>query len=925
MKHRITLCSTRTVIAATLLAFTFPAHSAQPAEDDLFLGTVARYEAAAASLKESGGDLAPQQIGAIASRAIIAAYFSERYDAAADLYSRYRDKPLDTLAVVTGLGAILQASSDADAKAAARERLAAYATQPVPDAQLAPAVSQAALGADAMLRDDLPGAVAFFRKAMELAQRDLPADDPAQVMFANAYGRHLQYADRTAGRAAVEQTERLALDILPEGHPLWINVWYDMAARSQAAGRFGEAAAIYARITALAAREWGQDDRRLYPILQYRAVALSGLGERQTALDIARLAITVEGSQPMGDRAMHRELIGGLLLGEGQIEEATASYREGLALLDGTAPDDLRWAFIQSRLARTLSVLGQDAEALEMAKKAEAGFAAKLPATHPARITTDAMIAKAFARSGDPAHAYDMLEKIVATNESKMLDAYARSQDVRSVAAANNTLFRDFAWVALKNARMEQAWRAAQLATLGELAMSSAKLGYPGDAEGFRKALEGVQAARAAEADARQKLADGKAGASALAAAIDHRETAERQLDSDFPRHAEILRPTPLTLAETQAGLSDTEAVVIPLVVEDRNVTLVVTSNAVIWQESTSPYNSTTALIRQLRASLEEASVADGDADRFDSAVAHEIYRRFFGPALAPALTGITKLIFPAGGPLAQIPPSVLVSETPVAGKTPRFLIRDYAIAVRPSLRPLAPPKKTPAHAFAGIGAPALSAKNGDARSLRGMDIDIKALRALPSLPGSLAELTAMRNAFARDDALLLTGEQATEAGVRAAPLGDYRVLAFSTHGLVGGQIRDLPEPALVLTPPDAPTSAEDGLLTASEIAAMDLAADWVILSACNTAAGDGRGGATYGGLARAFQVAGARSLLLSHWPVRDDAAAFLSVETLRRAETGADRAQALREAQLQMITDKAGMPEETNPGVWGPFVLIEG
>ncbi|MGI9377981.1 MAG: CHAT domain-containing protein [Tsuneonella suprasediminis] len=925
MRHRITWCSTRAVIAAALIAVAVPAYSAPPVRDDPFIGTVARYEAAAATLQSGDGDLDPQQIAALASQAITAAYFSERYQAAADLFARYQGSALDPLATVTGLGAILQTSDDAAAKDKARNRLAAFVTRPAGDALLAPAVSQATLGADAMLRDDLPGAVAFFRKAMELAQRDLPADDPAQVMFANVYGRHLQYADRTAGRAAVERTERLALDILPEGHPLWIDVWYDMAARAQSAGRFGEAAAIYARITDLAAREWGRDDRRLYPILQYRAIALSGLGERQAALDIARLAITVEGGRPAEDRAMHRELIGGLLLGEGQVAEAAASYREGLALLDGTDPGDLRWAFIQSRLARALSFLGQDADARAMAELAETGFAAKLPATHPARITAEVMIAKTFARTGDPDRAFAMLQASVATNESKMLDAYARSQDVRSVAASNNTLFRDFAWVALKTGRMEQAWRAAQLATLGELAISSAKLSYPGDPEGFRTALEGVQAARAAEADTRQQLADGKAGAAALSTAIAQREAVERQLDSDFPRHAEILRPTPLTLAETQAGLSKTEAVLIPLVVEDRNVTIVVTSDAVIWHETTSPYNSTTALIDRLRASLEESSMANGAATPFDSATAHEVYRRFFGPALAPALTGKSKLIFPAGGPLAQIPPSVLVSKAPVAGKTPRFLIRDFAIAVRPSLRPLAPSDKAPTHAFAGIGAPVLSVVNGGARSLRGVDIDLKALRALPSLPGSLAELTAMGNAFAHDDALLLTGADATEASVRAAPLGDYRVLAFSTHGLVGGQIRDLAEPALVLTPPDAPTSAEDGLLTASEIAAMDLAADWVILSACNTAAGNGRGGATYGGLARAFQVAGARSLLLSHWPVRDDAAAFLSVETLRRAETGADRAQALREAQLQMIADKAGMPGEDSPGVWGPFVLIEG
>ena len=85
-------------------------------------------------------------------------------------------------------------------------------------------------------------------------------------------------------------------------------------------------------------------------------------------------------------------------------------------------------------------------------------------------------------------------------------------------------------------------------------------------------------------------------------------------------------------------------------------------------------------------------------------------------------------------------------------------------------------------------------------------------------------------------------------------------MFAFATHGLVSGQIDGLGEPALVLTPLEANTGSDiDGLLTAGENGRLSLAADWVVLSACNTAAGEGRASPTYSGLARVLQLAGAR------------------------------------------------------------------
>jgi CHAT domain-containing protein len=89
-------------------------------------------------------------------------------------------------------------------------------------------------------------------------------------------------------------------------------------------------------------------------------------------------------------------------------------------------------------------------------------------------------------------------------------------------------------------------------------------------------------------------------------------------------------------------------------------------------------------------------------------------------------------------------------------------------------------------------------------------------------------------------------------------------------------------EPALALTIPDKPTDLDDGLLAASEIAQLKLNADWVVLSACNTAAEGNPGAEALSGLARAFFYAGARSLIVSHWEVDSEATVQLMTGTFR-------------------------------------------
>jgi CHAT domain-containing protein len=155
----------------------------------------------------------------------------------------------------------------------------------------------------------------------------------------------------------------------------------------------------------------------------------------------------------------------------------------------------------------------------------------------------------------------------------------------------------------------------------------------------------------------------------------------------------------------------------------------------------------------------------------------------------------------------------------------------------------------------------------------------------------------------------------------------------FATHGLVAAETesftKSLAEPALLLTPPGVASEEDDGLLTASEVAQLDLNAEWVILSACNTAgAGDTVGAEALSGLARAFFYAGARALLVSHWYVDSDGAVKLTTRAITelQGDPNIGRAEALRRAMLALMADTSRAPDwipAAHPAVWAPFVVV--
>jgi CHAT domain-containing protein len=231
-------------------------------------------------------------------------------------------------------------------------------------------------------------------------------------------------------------------------------------------------------------------------------------------------------------------------------------------------------------------------------------------------------------------------------------------------------------------------------------------------------------------------------------------------------------------------------------------------------------------------------------------------------------------------------------------------------------------------------GAPARVAARAIARlpaaARRGMLADVDLLRHQAPLPETADELCTVASLLRAPEGSVYLGERATESALKALSAGGElkraRILHFATHGLVAGETegiaRSRAEPALLLTPPQRPSEEDDGLLTASEVAQLKLDADWVVMSACNTAAGDKADTEALSGLARAFFYAGSRALLVSHWYVDSDAAVALTSGAFAQLEANPSlgRAEALRRSMLALM-DRGG--RNAHPATWAPFVVV--
>jgi CHAT domain-containing protein len=407
----------------------------------------------------------------------------------------------------------------------------------------------------------------------------------------------------------------------------------------------------------------------------------------------------------------------------------------------------------------------------------------------------------------------------------------------------------------------------------------------------------------------------------------------------EFPDYAALSNPQPLTVKDIQALLADEEVLVV-IHLGSKSYLWAITRSTADWKEIAVSAAEVSETVSALRNLLNFHSVRP-----FDTQASFELYQKLLGP-VEDVLRGKPRLSFVFNGTLTSLPPQVLVTRDP-AGKALKdvdWLLRTHAVTVLPSVASLKVlrGKSTLADAaksLIGFADPVfdrdqqqlrnsrVAANVTASRGIRGTVADIAELRtALPPLPETADELRKVAASVRANPADVILGPDATETRVKQAKLDQYRIVYFATHGLLAGEVADFAklnaEPALVLSLPEHPTEFEDGLLTASEVAQLKLNADWVVLSACNTASAEKPGAEALSGLARAFFYAGARSLIVSNWEVNSDSTVTLMVGTFAAlaADPKLSHAEALRKSMLAMIDQH---PEQADPKYWAPFVVV--
>jgi CHAT domain-containing protein len=338
-------------------------------------------------------------------------------------------------------------------------------------------------------------------------------------------------------------------------------------------------------------------------------------------------------------------------------------------------------------------------------------------------------------------------------------------------------------------------------------------------------------------------------------------------------------------------------------------------------------------LVRRVRAGIE---LTTSGLPTFDIADAQKLYQITLG-GVGKELEGVKALVVAPAGPLLSLPFEVLLTGPAEASNLAAapWLVRRFTLAHVPapsnfvSLRKIAAGSRASRPWF-GFGdfRPVTLAQAERTFSGPGCIESAKLLASLPPLPYARKELDAARALLGADASDMLLGPAFTVDAVLKARLKDYRILQFSTHALLPSELRCQSEPAIITSAPPNATSASGALLTATSVVGLDLDADLVILSACNSG---GPGGTTAGeslsGLARAFFYAGARSLEVTHWSVNDQVAAFLVADTLRRIRESPNIgiAAALRDAQVAMLGEAGkGLPADiAHPFFWAPFAVI--
>jgi len=420
-----------------------------------------------------------------------------------------------------------------------------------------------------------------------------------------------------------------------------------------------------------------------------------------------------------------------------------------------------------------------------------------------------------------------------------------------------------------------------------------------------------------------------------------------RQLATRFPAYIKLVNPVSPNVETIRRALLPNEAFLDVFTSRDGTLVWAINANG----KTALHFSSWTDRDVATRVKAMRAQLDVGDRlprlPAMDFAPALALHDELVKPVRA-ALAGATVLDVSAEGALASIPFAALVSGPATDAKTAPWLAKEFAIAQTPGASAFVTLRGVEVRAAAGkaligFGDPQFRAGQVEAAKSatpKARNLVVAATSqsassqaasysaeqgfryaAMPPLPETREELTAIAAALGADPKTdLVLGAAATRRAVITTPLDDRRVVAFATHGLLPGEIPNLSKPALAMAATDDP--ADTPLLSLDDVLALKLNAQWVVLSACNTAGGE-RDGTAMSGLVRGFFFAGTRSVLATHWAVESESARQLVSTVFSAGDGKTARAASLQRAQAGMIDGTIGNGAYAHPYYWAPYALF--
>jgi len=648
------------------------------------------------------------------------------------------------------------------------------------------------------------------------------------------------------------------------------------------------------------------------------------------------------GQTAQGDIVQSRYLEAAMLLRQDKLAEAEAALQDALAAIGVDARVPRRWRpTCQSLLAEVAERRGDLRSAETLLTDSIEGFQAQAAGSRAEALAFLALgrVRAAMFRPEAATPAFRAGFAIIRDSRRgvRLDDAWPFFETALGEAARRPEAKASLDKEMFETAQLIRSTRAAH-----SLALASARLAAS-DREVGRLIRE-LQDARRQRDSAREMLTQARSSPEVLAPQVDLVEQRYRKADEQVaelerlvqaasPRY-QLLLDRAVPVADVQAALRPGEALLQVLVGPSASLGLLVEPQGITAYRIALAERDAQRTVGLLRAPFDEVPGAPFDVGR-----AHALYQTLFGP-VSEQLKGVKHLIFVPSGPLQTLPPGVLIAEPPAAAPSPTNGYGDYAWLVQrmalssapsvqafTSLRQDVQPSRA-GRALIGFGDFLPERDVGGVLRARGLPPScrpaLSTLAELPALPNTAGELQAVRATLPAGSVSLGLREAFTEQQVRSAKLSDYRIVYFATHALLPHELDCWNEPMLLTSGPAGGTvsdARDDGALLASEIMDLELDAELVVLSACNTAGPDGaRSGDSLSGLARAFFYAGARALLVTQWRIPDAPTRALMTRMFEAMTSRPmSTAEALREAQTAMIRE----PALSHPLNWAAFTVV--